>query len=55
MKSTSCGNLHGGFVSGEDVTKDDYISLYSQQMTYELILQQNGNLSTKPSSKDEAF
>jgi hypothetical protein len=47
--------LHGGFVSGEDVTKDDYISLYSQQMTYELILQQNGNLSTKPSSKDEAF
>jgi hypothetical protein len=55
MKSTSCGTLHGGFVSGEDVTKDDYISLYSQQMTYELILQQNGNLSTKPSSKDEAF
>ncbi len=55
MKSTSCGNLHGGFVSGEDVTKDDYISLYSQQMTYELILQQNGNLNTKPSSKDEAF
>lgn len=55
MKSTSCGNLHGGFVSGEDVTKDDYISLFSQQMTYELILQQNGNLSTKPSSKDEAF
>lgn len=55
MKSTACGTLHGGFVSGEDVTKDDYISLYSQQMTYELILQQNGNLSTKPSSKDEAF
>ena len=55
MKSTSCGTLHGGFVSGENVTKDNYISLYSQQMTYELILQQNGNLSTKPSSKDEAF
>jgi hypothetical protein len=55
MKSNSCGTLSGGFVSGEDVTKDDYISLYSQQMTYELILQQNGNLSTKQSSKDEAF
>lgn len=55
MKSTSCGQLHGGFVSGEDVTKDNYISLYSQIMSYELILQQNGNLSTKPSSKDEAF
>lgn len=55
MKTTSCGTLRGGFVSGEDVTKDNYISLYSQQMTYELILQQNGNLSTQPSSKNEAF
>jgi hypothetical protein len=55
MKSNSCDQLRGGFVSGEDVTKDDYISLNSQHMTYELILQKNGNLSTKPSSKDEAF
>lgn len=55
MTTNSCGTLRGGFVTGEDVTKDDYISLYSQQITYELILQQNGNLSTKPSSKSEAF
>ncbi|MEI6265919.1 MAG: hypothetical protein WCP74_12535 [Sphingobacteriia bacterium] len=55
MTSTSCGTLHGGFVLDEDVTKDNYISLYSQIMTYELIMQENGNLSTKPSSKDEAF
>lgn len=55
MKNTSCGVLKGGFVSDEDVTKDDYISLYNQQMTYELIMQHNGNLSTQPSSKGEAF
>jgi len=55
MKSTYCGDLYGGFVSGENVTKDKYISIHSQIMTYELILQRDGNLSTKPSSKDEAF
>jgi len=55
MPSSSCNNLKGGFVSNESVTKDNYISLYSQIMTYELILQQQGNFSTKPSSKNEAF
>lgn len=45
----------GGFVLGENFGKDDYISLYSQGMTYELLLQQNGNLSTEPSSMNEAF
>jgi hypothetical protein len=55
VKTTTCGTLRGGFVAGEEVTKDDYITLYSQQVTYELILQQNGNLSTQPSSKNEAF
>lgn len=55
MKTTSCGTLRGGFISYENVTKDNYITLYNQQMTYELISQQNGNFSTKSSSKDEAF
>lgn len=55
MQSSSCSYLKGGFVSNEDVTKDNYINLYSQIMTYELILQQQGNFSTKPSSKNEAF
>ena len=55
MTTNSCGTLRGGFVSGENFSKDDYISLYSQGMTYELILQQNGNLSTEPSSMNEAF
>ena len=55
MPSSSCSYLKGGFVSNEDVTKDNYINLYSQIMTHELILQQQGNFSTKPSSKNEAF
>lgn len=55
MSSSSCNSLRGGFVANENVTKDDYINLYSQIMTYELILQQQGNFSTKPSSKNEAF
>lgn len=55
MTTTTCGSLRGGFVSGENFTKDNYISLYSQIMTYELILQENGNLSTQPSSMNEAF
>jgi hypothetical protein len=55
MPSSSCRYLKGGFVSNESVTKDNYINLYSQIMTYELILQQQGNFSTKPSSKNEAF
>lgn len=55
IPSSSCSYLKGGFVSNEDVTKDNYINLYSQIMTYELILQQQGNFSTKPSSKNEAF
>lgn len=55
MPSSSCSYLKGGFVSNESVTKDNYINLYSQIMTYELILQQRGNFSTKPSSKNEAF
>ena len=55
MPSTSCNSLRGGFVMNESVTKDNYINLYSQIMTYELILQQDGNFNTKPSSKNEAF
>jgi hypothetical protein len=55
MTTTSCGTLHGGFVSAESFTKDDYISLSSQSMTYELIMQPNGNLNTQPSSMNEAF
>lgn len=55
MISSSCSNLRGGFVLNENVSKDNYIHLNNQIMTYELILREHGNFSTKPSSKDEAF
>lgn len=55
MPSSSCSYLKGGFVSNESVTKDNYINIYNQIMTYELILQQQGNFNTKPSSKYEMF
>ncbi len=55
MYSTFCGAFYGGFVANENFSKDNYISLFSQIMTYELILQKNGNLSTKQSSIQEVF
>lgn len=55
MPSSSCNLMNGGFISNETVTKDNYIYLNNQIMSYELILQSDGNFSTKPSSKGEAF
>jgi hypothetical protein len=55
MKNTSCGELKGGFVKGETVGKDDSQYLSNNVLTYTLILQQNGNFSTTPSNKGEAF
>lgn len=55
MKNTSCGELRGGFVSGERFTKDSYVDIYNQILSYELIEQVNGNLSTQPSSMNEAL
>jgi len=55
MKNTSCGELKGGFVSNEHFGKDSPQNFYNQILSYELILQPNGNFSTKPSNKDEAF
>jgi hypothetical protein len=55
MKETSCGKLKGGFLTDEHFGKDDPQTLSNNVLTYELILQQNGNFSTRPSSKNEAF
>ncbi len=55
MPSSTCGYVQGGFVSNEEVTKDNYIELSTEIMTYELIQQKNGNFATKPSSLNEAF
>lgn len=53
--NNECGPLRGGFVSGSAFTKDDYLSLYSQIMTYTLSYQTNGNFSPVGSSAQEAF
>jgi len=53
--TTTCDTLKGGFLKNEYFGKDSPQSLYNNILTYELILQPNGNFMTRPSSKDEAF
>ena len=55
MKETDAGALRGGFISNEHFGKDNPQILSNQILEYELILQQNGNFSTKPSSASEAL
>lgn len=45
----------GGFVSDESFSKDNPVDINHQILEYELILQRNGNFSTKPSNKSEIF
>lgn len=45
----------GGFVADESYSKDSPVSLHDEKLTYELILQTNGNFSTQPSSPKEIF
>jgi len=47
--------LKGGFVTDEHFGKDEPQYLFNNILEYELILQKNGNFSTSPSSKNEAF
>ena len=55
MKKTTCGDLQGGFIKNELLNKDDGVRLYNQGVTYELIIQENGNFQTIPSNINEAF
>jgi hypothetical protein len=55
MKQTESGIVKGGFISNEHFSKDKPQNLNNNILEYELIIQQNGNFSTKPSSKEEAF
>ena len=55
MKETDCGMLKGGFVADEQFSKDSPQTLNNSILEYELILQERGNFSTKPSNSDEAF
>lgn len=45
----------GGFTKGVSYAKDNPVQLFNNVLTYELVLQSNGNFSTKPSNKDEVF
>lgn len=54
-KEMKNGEIKGGFVTAENFGKDEEQSLYNNVLTYELILQQNGNFSTTPSNPEEAL
>lgn len=54
--SLDMGNgIKGGFTKGVSYSKDNPERLYNGILTYELILQRNGNFNTKPSNKNEVF
>jgi len=55
MKETICGSLYGGFNEDEHFGKDKPQYLNNNILTYELVLQQNGNFSTKSSNLNEIF
>lgn len=54
-KEMKGGEINGGFITNEDFGKDEPQSLYNNVLEYELILQQNGNFSTRPSNPEEAL
>ncbi len=54
-KEMKNGKIKGGFITNEDFGKDDPQSLQNNVLEYELILQQNGNFSTRPSNPEEAL
>ena len=54
-KEMKNGELRGGFISNENFGKDEPQSLHNNILQYELILQENGNFSTRPSNPDEAL
>lgn len=54
-KEMKGGEIKGGFVADENFGKDDPQSLSNNQLVYELILQPNGNFSTRPSNPEEAL
>lgn len=49
------GKILGGFISDVHFGKDTPQYLNNDILTYTLILQRNGNFSTKPSNEDEAL
>ena len=54
-KEMKGGKIKGGFISDEHFGKDDPQTLNNNILQYELVLQQNGNFSTRPSNPEEAL
>lgn len=54
-KEMKGGKIKGGFITNEYFGKDDPQSLSNNILEYELILQEHGNFSTRPSNPDEAL
>ncbi len=54
-KEMKNGEIKGGFITNEDFGKDEPQYLNNNILEYELILQENGNFSTRPSNPDEAL
>ena len=55
MKPASCGSIIGGFIIDESFGKDSPQYLNNSILTYELVLQKNGNFRTKQSNLNEAL
>lgn len=54
--SVDMGNgIKGGFTKSVSYSKDNPERLSNGILTYELVLQRNGNFSTMPSNKNEVF
>lgn len=54
-KEMKDGEILGGFISDESFGKDESQYLNNNILEYELILQKNGNFSTRPSNQNEAL
>ena len=54
-KEMKGGQLKGGFIENEEFGKDDPQILQNSTLTYELILQANGNFQTRSSDSYEAL
>ena len=54
-KEMKNGEMKGGFIANEDFGKDELQTLSNDILEYQLILQENGNFSTRPSNPEEAL
>ncbi|TYB76809.1 hypothetical protein ES677_09755 [Bizionia gelidisalsuginis] len=54
-KEMKGGTMKGGFIDNEVFGKDEPQTLSNNVLEYQLILQENGNFSTRPSNSEEAL